>query len=166
MVMISTYTEKSIQNPCEVAMNSKHNLRALLLQHKEQYMDNRVKEYQRRNAGDKYNIFQSALDKYHMHNEHKSGQPQQQKEQQQHQLKELLQLLAQPLDESPSIPKIIHQQWKDENIPIQFQKWRNKWLQYYPSPQCTHLLWTDESSRTFLLEHYSWFVPVYDTYCK
>jgi mannosyltransferase OCH1-like enzyme len=63
-----------------------------------------------------------------------------------------------------SLPKIIHQQWKDTNVPFQFQKWRNKWLLYFPSPTYTHMLWTDESAHTFIQTHYPWFLSIYDSY--
>ena len=62
------------------------------------------------------------------------------------------------------IPKIIHQQWKDETIPDKFQKWRNHWFTYFPEPEYTHMLWTDVNGRELIEKYYKWFLPTYDGY--
>mmetsp|Transcript_22231 Transcript_22231/g.27270 ORF Transcript_22231/g.27270 Transcript_22231/m.27270 type:complete len:389 (+) Transcript_22231:136-1302(+) len=62
------------------------------------------------------------------------------------------------------VPKIIHQQWKDENIPDKFMQWRNKWLKLFPQSQYQYMLWTDTNGRQLIEEHYAWFLPVYDEY--
>lgn len=64
----------------------------------------------------------------------------------------------------PTIPKIIHQQWKTDNVPEKFMKWRNKWLEYYPEPEYQHMLWTDKNGRELIETYYSWFLPTYDGY--
>ena len=64
----------------------------------------------------------------------------------------------------PKVPKIIHQQWKDNNIPDKFMKWRNKWLQLYRKPEYTHMIWTDENGRELIQNHYPWFLDTYDGY--
>jgi len=64
----------------------------------------------------------------------------------------------------PGIPKIIHQQWKDEAIPDRFMKWRNKWLEFYPEPEYQHMLWTDQSGRELIESYYPWFLETYDSY--
>ncbi len=64
----------------------------------------------------------------------------------------------------PTIPKIIHQQWKTDNVPQKFIKWRNKWLQYYPEPEYTHMLWTDRKARELIESYYPWFLETYDGY--
>jgi mannosyltransferase OCH1-like enzyme len=62
------------------------------------------------------------------------------------------------------IPKIIHQQWKTETIPKKFMKWNQKWLDYYPKPEYTHMLWTDKNGRELIEQHYPQFLPTYDGY--
>lgn len=62
------------------------------------------------------------------------------------------------------VPKIIHQQWKDENVPKKFMKWRLKWLNMYPEPEYKHMLWTDKNGRELIEEHYPWFLDTYDGY--
>mmetsp|Transcript_13805 Transcript_13805/g.16765 ORF Transcript_13805/g.16765 Transcript_13805/m.16765 type:complete len:359 (+) Transcript_13805:86-1162(+) len=66
--------------------------------------------------------------------------------------------------EIPGVPKIIHQQWKDENIPEKFMKWRNKWLEFYPQPEYEYMLWTDENGRQLIEQQYPWFLATYDSY--
>ncbi|KAG8831695.1 hypothetical protein FRC17_002726 [Serendipita sp. 399] len=60
------------------------------------------------------------------------------------------------------IPRIIHQTWKTDVLP---DRWR------IVAQGCRDLmsdydykLWTDESSRTFIEEHYPWFLDTYDGY--
>lgn len=60
------------------------------------------------------------------------------------------------------IPKIIHQTYKTEDVPL-------KWNKTYTSVQQLHpdyefMFWTDESSRQFIAEKYSWFLSTYDSY--
>ena len=69
-----------------------------------------------------------------------------------------------PSDWKPGLPKIIHHQWKDENIPEKYDAWHQKWIDLYPAPDYTHMLWTDESAREMIKEHYSWFLETYDDY--
>ena len=69
-----------------------------------------------------------------------------------------------PLPPTSSIPKIIHQQWKNNEIPPKFQKWRNQWLHLFPQPEYTHMLWTDTNGRELIQNHYPWFLETYDGY--
>jgi mannosyltransferase OCH1-like enzyme len=60
------------------------------------------------------------------------------------------------------IPRIIHQTWKTENIP-------DKWKSVSQScrslmPDYDYKLWTDESSRDFISDHYPWFLDTFDNY--
>jgi mannosyltransferase OCH1-like enzyme len=64
----------------------------------------------------------------------------------------------------PKVPKLIHQQWKTEMVPKKFMKWKIKWLEYFPEPEYQHMLWTDEKGRALIVEHYPWFLSVYDGY--
>jgi mannosyltransferase OCH1-like enzyme len=65
---------------------------------------------------------------------------------------------------TPKIPKIIHQQWKDQNVPKKFMKWRTMWFRLFPKPEYTHMLWDDESGRNLIKEHYPWFLDAFDGY--
>ncbi len=60
------------------------------------------------------------------------------------------------------IPKIIHQTWKDENIPSEWQTFSLTWKKF--NPQWDYILWTNESSRLFVKEYYPDFLSVYDNY--
>lgn len=60
------------------------------------------------------------------------------------------------------VPKIIHQTWKDLNVP-------KRWQQAYQSCKSLHrdykhMFWTDESARQFLAEHYPDALANYDSY--
>ncbi|ANB15855.1 mannosylinositol phosphorylceramide synthase catalytic subunit SUR1 [Sugiyamaella lignohabitans] len=60
------------------------------------------------------------------------------------------------------VPKIIHQTYKNETIP-------EPWLAPQKSvrdlhPDFEYILWTDETARNFIKEHYDWFLPTYDNY--
>lgn len=63
-----------------------------------------------------------------------------------------------------SIPKIIHQTWKDHNIPhdIYKKKWIDSWRIYHPDWE--YKFWTDEDLRDLIEKHYPWFLDIYDAY--
>jgi len=60
------------------------------------------------------------------------------------------------------IPCIIHQTWKDHNIPEEFEQlshsWRNKHEHW------EYRFWTDEMNRDFIATDFPFFLPVYDSY--
>ncbi|MFF3356491.1 glycosyltransferase [Streptomyces sp. NPDC002917] len=60
------------------------------------------------------------------------------------------------------IPALIHQTWKDTDVPPEWQKWADSWRIHHPG--WGYRLWTDADNRAFLQEHYPWFLPVYDGY--
>jgi Glycosyltransferase sugar-binding region containing DXD motif len=68
------------------------------------------------------------------------------------------------------LPKIIHQQWMASDVPNEdnhrrFGDWHAAWQLYFPSSEgYTHMLWTDEKLLEFMKEHYSWFLPTYESY--
>jgi len=62
------------------------------------------------------------------------------------------------------IPKIIHQTWKDHQVPEAYQDFQKSWTTYLPDWE--YRLWTDEDCRDFLMQHYPWFLPIYDNYPK
>jgi glycosyltransferase involved in cell wall biosynthesis len=68
----------------------------------------------------------------------------------------------QPQLKSSTIPKIIHQTWKDENIPPQLAALQQTWQEKHPDWE--YKLWTDAENREFLARFYPWFLPIYDGY--
>ena len=60
------------------------------------------------------------------------------------------------------IPKIIHQTWKDENLPRAFQVLSESWREMLPDWE--YRLWTDEMNREFVRTHYPDFLEKYDAY--
>lgn len=62
------------------------------------------------------------------------------------------------------IPQIIHQTWKDENLPKAFQLLSETWREMLPGWE--YHLWTDEMNREFVRTHYPDFLKKYDAYPK
>jgi mannosyltransferase OCH1-like enzyme len=60
------------------------------------------------------------------------------------------------------IPKIIHQTWKDSNIPTHLLPFAESWKQYHSDWE--YCLWTDAMNRDFICNHAPDFVEVYDSY--
>lgn len=66
---------------------------------------------------------------------------------------------------APPLPKIIHQQWKNDKVPEGvFTQYRERWKNLFPAPEYEHLLWTDESGRNLIAQHFPWFLETYDGY--
>jgi mannosyltransferase OCH1-like enzyme len=61
-----------------------------------------------------------------------------------------------------SIPKIIHQTWRDKRLPKAFQQYASTWKRFHP--EWEYRLWTDRDNRRFIRTHYRWFLPQYDAY--
>ncbi len=60
------------------------------------------------------------------------------------------------------VPKILHQTWRDANVPPEFVKFQRTWQDLHPD--WTYYLWTDWDNREFLRRHYPWFLSIYDKY--
>lgn len=60
------------------------------------------------------------------------------------------------------IPKIIHQTWKNESIPVQLINCVNSWKANHEDWK--YILWTDEMNYNFLEKHYPLFLPIYNNY--
>eukprot|EP00551_Chaetoceros_affinis_P007070 CAMPEP_0203665302 /NCGR_PEP_ID=MMETSP0090-20130426/2552_1 /ASSEMBLY_ACC=CAM_ASM_001088 /TAXON_ID=426623 /ORGANISM="Chaetoceros affinis, Strain CCMP159" /LENGTH=285 /DNA_ID=CAMNT_0050528819 /DNA_START=262 /DNA_END=1119 /DNA_ORIENTATION=+ len=69
-----------------------------------------------------------------------------------------------PFVHKAEVPKIIHQQWRDEKIHRKFMKWRTKWFDLFPEPEYKYMLWTDANAREFIEKNYPWFLETYDSY--
>ena len=61
-----------------------------------------------------------------------------------------------------SIPKIIHQTWKTEEIPPVMVNYVKSWNTLHP--HYTYQLWTDKDIRLLIKNHYPWFLVYYDSY--
>ncbi|ORX35295.1 hypothetical protein BD324DRAFT_609547 [Kockovaella imperatae] len=60
------------------------------------------------------------------------------------------------------IPRIIHQTWKDDMLPV---KWRKAFKECREGmPDYEHMLWTDEVSREFIKANYPAHLHMYDSY--
>lgn len=60
------------------------------------------------------------------------------------------------------IPKILHQTWKDENIPKHLKGYVQSWKEHHPDWE--YRLWTDEMNRKFIAENAPHFLHIYDNY--
>lgn len=60
------------------------------------------------------------------------------------------------------IPRVLHQTWKDRNVPEKFVKMSESWRKNHK--EWEYVLWTDEMNRNFIRDHYAFFLPVYDGY--
>ena len=60
------------------------------------------------------------------------------------------------------IPRIIHQTWKNEDVPVQLATFQAAWQRLNPGWE--YRFWTDETCRMFIAEHYDWFLTTYDNY--
>ena len=61
-----------------------------------------------------------------------------------------------------SVPRIIHQTWKNSSPPDRFAAFQATWRRLHPG--WTYLFWTDETTRTFVADHHPWFLETYDGY--
>jgi len=66
--------------------------------------------------------------------------------------------------EEQKVTKIIHQSWKDRNIPNHIYKkdWVDSWKNKNPDWQ--YILWTDENNRDLVKNHYPKYLEIYDSY--
>ena len=61
-----------------------------------------------------------------------------------------------------NIPKIIHQTWKDNNIPEKWKLSQTMWQKYHPDWQ--YILWTDKMIRDYIKLGYPQFLKRFDSY--
>jgi UDP:flavonoid glycosyltransferase YjiC (YdhE family) len=61
-----------------------------------------------------------------------------------------------------AIPRILHQTWKNADLPADLAAWRESWLANHPGWE--HRLWTDEDNRELIRRDYPWFLKAYDSY--
>jgi hypothetical protein len=61
-----------------------------------------------------------------------------------------------------TIPHIVHQTWKDGDVPPQLAGFQRSWLSRNPDWQ--YRFWTDHAARRFVAEHHPGLLPIYDGY--
>ncbi|MCP4787439.1 MAG: cell surface protein [Fuerstiella sp.] len=61
-----------------------------------------------------------------------------------------------------SIPKILHQTWKDKNVPKQFEECVASWKTHHPDWE--YRLWTDRDNRELIAARYPGLLETYDRY--
>lgn len=61
-----------------------------------------------------------------------------------------------------NFPKIIHQTWKDYNLPDNFETWSNSWKKY--NSDYDYNLWSDEDNHNFIDNKYNHFLDKYNSY--
>ncbi|KAI0347225.1 hypothetical protein BDW22DRAFT_1404840 [Trametopsis cervina] len=60
------------------------------------------------------------------------------------------------------IPRILHQTWKSETLPVKWTKISQHCRDLMPDYE--YMLWTDASSREFIAKEYPWFLDTFDGY--
>jgi hypothetical protein len=60
------------------------------------------------------------------------------------------------------IPRILHQTWKDADVPREFGDWQRSWLRH--NPDWEYRFWTDASARRLVAQQAEWLLPVYDAW--
>jgi mannosyltransferase OCH1-like enzyme len=60
------------------------------------------------------------------------------------------------------IPKLLHQTWKNREVPREFHRWQSSWSRHHPDWE--YRLWTDDDNRALIAEHYPRFLAQYDSY--
>jgi len=69
-----------------------------------------------------------------------------------------------PRKPQSTLPKIIHQAWKNDLLPERNKAWRSTWQRTFPHHQ--HILWTDEKIYRLLSEDFPWFLPIFNSLPK
>lgn len=59
-------------------------------------------------------------------------------------------------------PKIIHHRWNDEHVPERWAAVRQRCIDMHPDYK--FILWTAETERAMLQQHFPWFLKTYDNY--
>jgi mannosyltransferase OCH1-like enzyme len=60
------------------------------------------------------------------------------------------------------IPRIIHQTWKDHNVPQAYRQMAHSWRKQHPKWE--YRFWTDDMNRNFIAANFPYFLSVYDNY--
>ncbi|KIY49315.1 glycosyltransferase family 32 protein, partial [Fistulina hepatica ATCC 64428] len=60
------------------------------------------------------------------------------------------------------VPRIIHQTWKTDTLPLNWQNVSQGCRDMMPDYE--YMLWSDAASRDFIKRHYPWFLDTFDSY--
>jgi len=60
------------------------------------------------------------------------------------------------------VPMLIHQSWKNNEVPSRFKRWQQQWSTLHP--EWNYHLWTDEDNRELVKQHYPWFLNTFDAF--
>lgn len=61
-----------------------------------------------------------------------------------------------------SIPRLIHQTWKNTDVPSDWLQSQDKWIEYHTG--WSYRLWTDNDLRELVKSHYSDLLEIYDNF--
>lgn len=69
---------------------------------------------------------------------------------------------------SYKVPRVLHQLWKNDEVPKKWEKSYDSWNMYV-NGSCTvekweRILWTDEKAVAFLQENYPWFMDTFNSF--
>jgi mannosyltransferase OCH1-like enzyme len=60
------------------------------------------------------------------------------------------------------VPRVIHQTWKDAEIPRKWLPYQESWRERNPGWE--YRFWCDADNRRLIAERHGWFLPVYDAF--
>ena len=62
------------------------------------------------------------------------------------------------------VPKIIHQMYKNAELPAKWRRVPDAWTALHPPSEYTYVLWTDDQLRGLIEREYPWLLSTYDAY--
>ncbi len=66
------------------------------------------------------------------------------------------------VSDAMKIPALLHQTWKNDDVPDQFSEYVQSWKSNHPDWH--YRLWTDQDNRRLIADEYAWFLETYDNY--
>lgn len=61
-----------------------------------------------------------------------------------------------------SIPQIIHQTWKTEDVPYKYREFQKSWIDHHPNWE--YKFWTDKDNLTLISDQYPWLLSTYESF--
>ncbi|EGF81478.1 hypothetical protein BATDEDRAFT_23934 [Batrachochytrium dendrobatidis JAM81] len=58
------------------------------------------------------------------------------------------------------IPRIIHQSWEKETVPLKLQAWQNSWIDHHK--HWDYMLWTNEDNLKLCEDHFPWMLDTFN----
>ena len=71
---------------------------------------------------------------------------------------------APPAGAPGRVPKIIHQMYKNAELPAKWRRVPDAWTALHPPSEYTYVLWTDDQLRGLIEREYPWLLSTYDAY--